>query len=240
MEATYSSYDYKKCLDRIDEILSSADASYEEHKGVPARSNLTFLNGYYVDVTILFVDLRGSKELSTKHTRPVLAKLYRAYISEVVAVMKGDPKISEIYIEGDGVWGVFNTTTKPDVQAVFSTGAKISSLIDILNIKLAKKKYSALSVGIGIEDGETLYIKAGFKGSGLNEVVWIGKPVGVAAGLCKNGNRTSSDKEFMVSERVYAMLTDHQKGLLTYNAARGCYHGYVINKTMDEWVQENG
>lgn len=240
MEASYSSYDFKKSIERIDEILSSSDASYDEHKGVPARSTLTFLNGYYVDVTIMFVDLRGSKELSTKHTRPVLAKLYRAYISEVVAVMKGNPKISEIYIEGDGVWGVFNTTTNKDVQSVFSTGAEISSLIDILNIKLSKKKYSTVSVGIGIEDGETLYIKAGFKGSGLNEVVWVGKPVGIASGLCKIGNRTSTDKEFMVSERVYGMLSEHQKGLLTYNKNRGCYHGNVINNHMNEWARENG
>jgi len=240
MEATHSSFDFKKSIERIDEILFSSDASYDDHKGVPARSTLTFLNGYYVDITILFVDLRGSKELSTKHTRPVLAKMYRAYISEVIAVMKGDSTISEVYIEGDGVWGVFNTTTNKHVQDVFSTAAKISSLIDIMNIKLAKRKYSTIKVGIGIEDGETLYIKAGFKGSGLNEVVWIGRPVGAAAALCKVGNKTTGDKELMVSERVYEMLSDHQKKLLTYNKNRGCYHGNVINNPMNEWVSENG
>lgn len=240
MEATYSSYDYTKSIERIDEILSSSDASYDVHKGVPARSSLTFLNGYYVDITIMFVDMRGSKALAEKHTRPVLAKIYRAYISEVVAVMKGASKISEIYIEGDGVWGVFNTTTKPDVDAVFSTAAEISSLIDILNVKLTKKKYSAISVGIGIEDGESLYIKAGYKGSGINEVVWIGKAVGMAAALCKNGNRTLQDKELMVSNVVYGNLNDHNKGLLKWSSTRNCYHGTIVNTTMNEWVRKNG
>jgi len=240
MEVNYSYFDYTKSIERIDEILISSDASYEEHKGIPPRSNLSFLNGYYVDITVLFVDLRGSKKLADKHTRPVLAKIYRAYISEIIAVMKGNSTINEIYIEGDGVWGVFNTTTKNDVNQVFSTAASISSLIDILNIKLCKKNYSAISVGIGLEDGTSLYIKAGYKGSGINEVVWIGRTVGQAAAMCNEGNRTSSDKELMVSKRVYDMLSDHNKGLVEWNADRGCYHGNIVNVPMNEWVQQNG
>lgn len=139
MEATYSKYDYTESLGRIDEILSSSDASYQEHKGIPARTQLTYTNGYNVDVTVLFDDLRGSKDLSSKHTKPVLAKIYRSYISELVAILKGNTTISEIYIEGDGVWGVFNTISKVDVNSVFETAGRICSLIQILNIKLVKK-----------------------------------------------------------------------------------------------------
>lgn len=240
MESTYSSYDYTKSIERIDEILTSSDASYEKHGGIPARDKLTFLNGYYVTVTVLFVDLRASKQLSETHTRPVLAKIYRSYISEVIAVIKGNEKISEVYIEGDGVWAVFNTTTNNHVNDVFNTAAQIASLIDILNIKLSKRGYSTLTVGIGIDDGESLYIKTGYKGSGINEVVWIGKVVGKTAELCKFGNRGLFDGELMVSDRVFSMLSDHNKSLLTRNASRSCYHGTVVNVMMNNWVQANG
>lgn len=240
MEASYSHYDYKKSLERIDEILDSADASYEDHKGIPSRNNLTFSNGYYVDVTVVFVDLRESKILADKHKRPVLAKIMRAYISEVIAVMRGDETISEIYIEGDGVWGVFNTTTNEEVNRVFETVGRISSVIDIMNIKLTKKKYTPLSVGIGIEDGTTLYIKAGYKGSGINEVVWVGNIVGMAAKLCNFGNKSSSDEEIMVSERVYNMLEDKYKKFFTWNSVRECYNCSVINVLMNDWVKANG
>lgn len=240
MEATYSYYDFKKSLERIDEILNSSDASYSEHKGIPSRDSLTFNNGYYVDVTVLFIDMRGSKELSKKHTRPVLAKIFRTYISEVVAVMKGNDKINEIFIEGDGVWGVFNTRTKNDVDSVFCTAFQISSIIDILNVKYKKKGYSTIEVGIGIDDGESLYIKAGYKGSSINEVVWIGKIVGETASLCSNGNREWDDKEIMVSEVVYSSLIDKNKNLLEWSDKRQCYHGNVISVLMNEWVQENG
>ncbi len=239
MDATYSYYDYTKSIERIDNILNSSDSNYDKHKGIPSKNSLTYNNGFYVDVTVLFVDIRGSKELSKKHTRPVLAKIYRAYISEIITVMKGNMSINEIYIEGDGLWAVFNTATETEVDSVFGTAFNISSLIDILNIKLAKKKYSTLKIGIGVDDGESLYIKAGYKGSGIQEVVWIGKVVGQTAALCSYGNKTSTDCEIMVSETVYNNLTTHNKNLLTENYAHDCYHGNVINRHMNQWVQEN-
>lgn len=239
MEATYSEYDFNKSVERIEEILSGSDASYEDHKGIPSRDQLTFTNGFYVDVTVLFVDIRGSKELSETHTRPVLAKIYRAYVSELVAVLKGNTTISEIFIEGDGIWAVFNTVTKVDVNSVFETSAKVASLIDILNIKLDKKGYAKIEVGIGIDDGESLYIKAGYKGSGVNEVVWIGTIVGQTAKLCSHGNRSWADGEVMVSSCVYSSLNDHNKNLLSWSEARQCYHGNIIWIAMNEWVKKN-
>ncbi len=239
MQATHASYEFKESIARIDEILGSSNSGYEERKYVPARELLTFTNGYYVDVTVLFVDMRGSKELADKHTRPVLAKIYRAYISEVVAVLRGHSKITEIYIEGDGLWAVFDTRTKPEVDEAFSAAAKVASLVDILNIKLAKSGYSEIAVGIGLDDGESLYIKAGYKGSGINEVVWIGRVVGLAAALCKSGNRTWFDRELMVSSVVFGNLSDHNKSLLAWSAERECYHGNVVNVVMNAWVGQN-
>jgi class 3 adenylate cyclase len=239
MQATYSVYKYTDSLTRIDELLAGSDASYQENKGIPGRDSLTFSNGYYVDVTVLFIDMRGSKALSERHNRPVLAKIYRAYISELVAVFRGNSKISEIYIEGDGLWAVFDTRTKVDVDEAFKSAYTAASLIDILNVKLKRKGYSTISVGIGLDDGESLFIKAGYKGSGINEVVWLGRVVGQAATLCKNGNRTILDRELLVSTRVYELLDNKNKSLLTWSAERSCYHGNVVRTDMDDWVNSN-
>lgn len=240
MKASHSPYNFNKSIERINEILNSSDYNYQNNNGIPSRENLSFTNGYYVDVTVLFIDIRGSKKLSDKHIRPVLAKIYRSYISEIVAVLNGNLNVNEIYIEGDGVWAVFNTISKYQVESVFSTAAEISSLVDILNIKLFKKNYSKIEIGIGIDYGECLYMKAGYKGSSINEVVWIGKVVGKAASLCSNGSRSYSNKEFMVSENVYLNLSDHCKNLLSWNSSLNCYHGNVINTIMNEWSKENG
>ncbi|WP_102297573.1 adenylate/guanylate cyclase domain-containing protein [Vibrio cyclitrophicus] len=240
MKAEYSAYDFAKSRDRIDEILKGADADYKDRDSIPSRDELTFTNGFNVKCSALFVDIRGSKAINAKHTKPVLAKIYKTYISELVAIMKNHPKVSEISIEGDCVWGIFNTPLKTDIDDVFAVAYRISSLIDALNIKLRKRKYSELTVGIGAAWGRSLLIKSGYKGSGINEVVWLGSLVSEAAKLCDYGNKTINDCEIMVSDDFHHNLNDHNKGLLMKNNNRECYHGDVVSGSMNEWVQNNG
>lgn len=239
MEAKYSEYNHEKSIERIDETLNNSDTNYEDKNSIPLRSSLTFNNGFYVECAALFIDMRGSKNLSEKHKRPTLAKIYKTYISELVAVLQGHSKVSEIYIEGDCVWGVFDTPFKSDIDSLFSTAAKASSLIDTLNIKYKKKGYSEITVGIGLSYGSSLYIKSGYKGSGINEVVWLGKLIGEAAQLCSYGNKTYNDNETMVSNVFYENLNNDNKALLSKNYNRDCYHGNVINLAMNEWVKNN-
>ncbi len=239
MEAKYSHYDFTKSIDRIDGILNTPAGNYTEHKGIPSSTSLTFENGFYVDVTVLFVDIRSSKELSEKHNKPVLAKIYRAYISEVIAAIKGNSTIHELYVEGDGVWAVFNTTKTTEVNSVFETAFTIASVIDIINLKLQKKGYEEIEIGIGIHDGEALCIKAGYNGSGNNEIVWIGKVVGKTAQYCSFGNKGLFDREIMVSSLVYSSLSEHNKALLVWNSSRDCYHGNVVRTDMREWLTDN-
>lgn len=238
MEATHSTYNFNKSISNFDDILNSSDSNYVTHNGIPNKNRLTFENGFYVDVTVLFIDIRGSKELSTKHNKPVLAKIYRSYISEVIAAIRGNPHISEINVEGDGIWAVFNTTSSSDVNSVFVTACTLASLIDILNVKLSKKGYSQINVGIGIDKGESLYIKAGYKGVGINEIVWLGKVVGQTAFLCSNANKNGNSR-VMLSERVFNCLSTHNKSIVYKNEKHNCYNGNVIIKDMEKWVEDN-
>lgn len=239
MKTNHKYYNFENSRDRIDDILKTSDNSYEELDYIPSRDRLTFNNGFYVNCTALFVDMRKSSELTNKYKRPTLARIYRSYISEIVAVINGDKNCVEINIEGDCVWGVFDTTTKASIDAVFSTSAEISSIIDTLNIKYKKKGYEEISVGIGIDYGRALMLKAGYSGSGLNEVVWMGEVVNEASKLCSYGNKNYSDKETMVSYVVYNNLNEHNQKLLSWNSNRSCYNGYIINTVMNEWVEDN-
>ena len=78
-------------------------------------------------------------------------------------------------------------------------------------------------------------IKAGFKGSGINDVVWMGDVLNEASRLCSYGNRGNNDKEIMVSDIIYNNLNEHNKKLLIWNSSRDCYHGNVIITEMDDW-----
>ena len=239
MQTNFLSYDYLKSVSRIDDIISESENSFEELDSIPSRDRLTFTNGFYVYCSCLSVDIRDSSELPQKHNRPKLAKLYRSYISEVVAVMNGNIDCKEINIIGDGITGIFTSPYTTNIDHVFSTSAEISSLIKFLNYKYNKNDISEISVGIGIDYGRALMIKAGYKGSTINDVVWMGDVVNRATHLASFGNRTYNDKQTMVSNVIQSNLNDDNKSLLSYNSARSCYHCNIINLSMEDWYQEH-
>ena len=147
MESNHTmSYDVDKSSDRMDDILNASDNDYCDKDSIPARSDLTFKNGYYVNVTAIFIDIVGSSDMTDEHKRPTLAKMYRAFLSECVAIMNAEIDCKEININGDCVWGVFDTPYKSDIDNVISVAARLNSMIKILNYKLRKKNYSEISV----------------------------------------------------------------------------------------------
>jgi class 3 adenylate cyclase len=239
MESNYIAYEYLKSFDRIDDILSGSDINYEDADSIPPRSQLTFKNGYYVNCSALFIDIRRSSELASKYKRPTLAKLYRAYVSECVAVANGSELCAEIGIVGDCVSGVFDTPYKSNIDDVLNVAARLASLIKTLNYKLQKHSIDPITVGIGAAYGRALMVKAGYDGSQINDVVWMGEVVNEASHLAAYANSSGLDKEVMVSRVFYSNLKDEYKGLLELNSDRDCYQGRVINKVMEEWYNTN-
>lgn len=96
-----SSYTYKveDSASRMDDILDADDNDYQDNENsIPARNKLTYKNGYYVNVTALFIDIVDSSKLTDGHKRPTLAKMYRAFLSECVAIMNSWEMCKEINI----------------------------------------------------------------------------------------------------------------------------------------------
>lgn len=236
MKASFTSYNHSDSDTRIREILDSSDFGYEEKDSIPSRENLTFTNGYYVNCSAMFVDMRDSKTLTSKYKRPTLARIYRAFISELVALLRGNTTVCEIMIEGDCVWGIFDTRLKKNVNELFSDAARIVSLLNILNWRLTQKNIDSIQVGIGLDYGRALMIKGGYRGSGINEVVWMGDVVGSTAHLCSYGSRNLTDRTVMLSDTIYSNLSEDNKHLCSWNMFRDCYHANIINTNMEEWL----
>jgi class 3 adenylate cyclase len=238
MKATYASYDHIDSADRIEEILNAGDISYTDKDSIPSRDSLTFTNGFYVNCSAMFVDIRGSTKLAETYKRPTLARIYRCYLSEVVAVMRYHSKVSEISIQGDCAWGIFDTPNKNDIDELFSIAAQVSSMIDILNWRFEKKSLSPLVIGIGISYGRALMVKAGHRGSSINDVVWMGDVVNEASKLCEFANSSWYNREIMVSSVIFSNLNENNKKLVEWNSTNSCYHGNVVSTIMDQWLIE--
>lgn len=240
MESNYQFYDFKKSLCRLDEILNADGKSYEEKNHIPKRSSLTYTNGFYVNCTAVFVDICDSSRYPEKHTRPVLAKIYRSFISEVIAIFNGNKNCREVNVQGDCVWAVFDTLYQKELRDVLFNCAQVNSLINILNFKLQKKGYETFRVGIGVDYGRALMIKAGYNGSSINEVVWMGDVVNQASNLCDLGNNTFDDP-LVISETIYSKLIvtecDKWNKWFSYNSHHNCYHGDIVPIYMNAWLQ---
>ena len=235
-------YKVEKSASRMNDILDASNSNFSDSKSIPARSTLTYTNGSYVNVTSIFIDIVGSSDMTDEHKRPTLAKMYRSFISESVAILNSYDNCKEINIHGDCVWGVFDTPSKSDIDDVFSCAAKFNSMVKILNYKLSKKGYSKISVGIGLDYGRSLMIKAGYSGSSINDVIWMGDVVNKASNLCSRAGRNGR-KVIVVSSAIHTNLNDKNKGLLNsfYDSAdmSTYYEGDIINTQMEEWYKDN-
>lgn len=238
MKATNKEYNFASSLSRIDGILDASNDSFEESDRIVDREKLTFKNGFYVYCTALFVDIRDSSNMTDAHKRPVLAKIYRSFISEIVALVNGHDTCREVNINGDCVWCVCETNFKTDIDGVFSLAAKACSLVDILNYKLKKKNYQTYQVGVGIDYGRALMIKAGNDGSGINDVVWMGDVVNQACHLCNEANSGFFDKRVFLSNVIYDNLNDNNKALCSKDGGRDIYQADVVNISMSEWLKK--
>ncbi len=238
MKAKHSVYNFEQSLERIDNILKTDYRSYKVLKSIPSRDELSCTNGFYVMCTALYVDVRIPSKLSERYHEATLAKIYRSYISEVVAILNGNNNCAEVNIEGNSVWGIFDTPHKEEMDSVLCTAARVSSIIDILNSKYRKKDIDPITVGIGIDYGRALMMKAGHNGSEIDEIVWMGEVINSASRLCSYGNKRRYDKEVMVSNVFYNNISADKRELLEWNDTYYCYHGNIMNVYMSEWIEK--
>ena len=239
MKATnIPSFNLESSLKRIDAILDADNKQFEEVNSIPSRDKLTYTNGFYVNCAALFVDIRESSTMTDEHKRPVLAKIYRSFISEVVALFNENSITKEVNIHGDSVWCVCDTPYKSDIDELFSMAARACSLVDILNYKLKKKNYTTYSVGVGMDYGRALMIKAGCDGSGICDVIWMGDVVNQACHLCNDANSGYFDKRVFLSNVIYNNLNEDNQKLCSKDVGRDIYQANIVNITMNDWLSE--
>lgn len=239
MDGKYKPYNYVDSSARIREILNQPAGTFEEVDSLPDRDKLTYTNGFYGMCSAIYIDIRDSSGLTDKYKRPTLAKIYRAFISEMVAVLNGSLHVREVNIVGDCVWGVYKTPLKHHIDEVFAVVYRANTLVNLLNHHYEKKGLDPIKVGIGVDYGRVLMIKAGFNGSGINDVIYMGDVVNRAAHLANEAGRMWK-KPIFAGGVFYQNLNEHNQNLLThemYSKVNNVYAGDVIETTMSNWIE---
>lgn len=101
-------------------------------------------------------------------------------------------------------------------------------------------RYSQISVGIGIDYGRALMVKAEYSGSGINDAIWMGDVVNSACHLCNKAGR-GCRKVIVISDVVYNNLNEHHQSLFSSYSDGWVtrYEGNIINTNMNDWYNEN-
>lgn len=238
-------YDYKAGLDRLKEILDNTN-HVQEVKKLPVDDEFTYDNGYKSWTGAIFVDLRNSTEIFSEQDDVDVAKMIRGFTSEIIDIIKNDTSkksLKEIGIRGDCVYGIYSCPLKEDLYDIYFRAAYINTYMRMLNKCLEERDLPPVKAGIGLGCSKTLAVKAGRKGTGINNLVWIGNGVADAANLANIANKNGVE-EIAVSSLFYSNIKDigvkdnsEFKNWWNYNATNDFYHGNVFVTTFDNFIK---
>lgn len=195
-------YNYKEGKHRVLKILNNAVEVQESDKVPKPDSSFSFNNGFSSWVTAVFVDIRDSKILFSQNKKTTVARVIRAFTSEIIEILRDDNNLREIGIRGDCVYAIYTCSKESEDYEVFDKAVYVNTYIDMLNILLENKKMPTIRAGIGIATSVDLVVKAGRKGSDINNLVWIGDAVTFAAGLSSMANK-NGEYRILMTKKFY-------------------------------------
>ena len=237
----------------LDEVLadltSQLDAQaklgvkIEPRKGVPEEGPVDKGLWFYMqNVTAVFVDLKGSTELSAYRSPKPSAFAYTYFVRAMVVIFErfGSKYVD---IQGDGVFGLFSGPQSEfyAVASAITARTQIERDIDARFEKDTSSEWE-MTAGIGIDRGPLLVRRLGLRGTKQNEV-WAGKPVNMAAKL----SSVACSNQVVVSERVFSRFRKaapiRRRALLwgcgCCKEIQGDGLGITIGETKCLWTKES-
>lgn len=246
------SYNREASRDRVSDILTSKTDVVKKDKIPSNEDEFTYDNGIKSWVGAIFIDMVGSSELC-KSADEKTARVFRAFCSEVIAILKDDPNYRQIGIRGDCVYSINSTPKRSDLVDMFNTAVRVHTFMKMFRKLLEKNGYPTIKVGIGLGCSEDLVVKAGQNGSGINDKIWIGKAVVDASHLGDTANRNGILPIAMSTlfySNIHEMLEEENEGykswikpykssLYGYYSSTEFYHCDVIYTDFDQWITNN-
>lgn len=199
-------YDYKNGRSNIINILKTKTEVIKS-AGVPKKEeSFTYKNAYLTWVSAIFIDIKDSSKLfDTKDEK--LARLMRAFTSEIISIFQSLDNYRQIGIRGDCVYAIYDTKYNKDLYDIFVIAYILNTFVNMFNKIICENGYNEITAGIGLGCDEELIIKAGKTGTGINDKIWIGKAVVDASNLSGIANRNGI-KPIAMSSVFYCNVID--------------------------------
>ena len=201
--------EYRNCKKRVIDILTSK-TSIEDMVSIPSNEDeFTYENGIKTWVGALFVDIRNSTDYFKNNKPETVSRIMRAFCSEIISILEKDGNFRQIGIRGDCVYGIFSTPLKKDLERILSNAIHINTFQEMFQKILSNNSMPTFKIGIGLGCSKDLVIKVGKKGTGINDLIWIGDAVIDSCKLSSQGN-TNGFKPIVMSDCFYNNIKDEK------------------------------
>lgn len=212
----------KALLDVIDDDVKAVleknpdveDRNDLEADGLPDASGEKWFR--VENVVAVFIDLKGSTQLSVGRYPASTAAIYRAAMKNTVKILR-EFSADFIQVQGDGAFGLFWGERAVERGVCAGITAKTFSR-DTLEKRLAAKWPKAPETGfkVGIAEGSVLVKKVGTpRNPNEQEPIWAGKPVNYAAKAAQQADRG----ELIVTGSIWLRIEDNE--FLTVSCGHG-------------------
>lgn len=233
----------KQFLLSIESIIADRVEVFKKVNSITDRNSLPS-NGNYPqtdnqwykikNVICVFVDIRGSTQLSATNHDNSTASIYDLFTGTAIRIFH-EFRASYMDIKGDGVFALFNGN---QVFRALAAAVSFKTFANETFKPLVKKKTdNKVDIGfhMGIDQKTVLVKQVGLKDaegrdSRKNEV-WAGKTINMASKLASK----STDNEVWVSDRYFQNLNN--KDLVVKSC--GCSSGQITGEKKDLWTEKD-
>lgn len=239
-------YKYKEGKQRIIDILHSK-TKIEKVENIPESGEaFTYSNGIKSWVGAMFIDMRDSTSYFKDNKSDIVARVMRAFCSEIIGILKSNPRYRQIGIRGDCVYAIYSAPKKQHLKDILSDAIFINTFQKMFQQILEDNNFPTFEIGIGLGTAEDLIIRAGKKGTGISDYIWIGDSVIDASKLSNQGNCDGFDT-IVMNSCFYDNIKDFKanddykysyyfKEKYSDKLEENVYHGDMINIDFNDWI----
>lgn len=238
-ESLIPATEFESATNAVNNILGQPVEEIEITDILPPLNDITDSNKVFKGkLSVLFVDMRKSTDLTDEIKSRKMVKVYRLFIRMVIQAIRYSGGHTRQFA-GDGIMGIFQDSAE-DEQIITSSqkavraARYIHTLIDYcLNPALKKSMNICIGCGVGICTGTVMITKVGMRGKEGDEkaenetgAVWVGSTTNYASRYCG----LASPCEIFIDENTYSEIENSEVWIKTSRTkGNKIFDGYIAN-----------
>lgn len=209
--------EFEAAVNAVNNILGQPVEEIENTDILPPLNGIVDSNKVFKGkLSILFVDMRKSTDLTDELKAKKMVKIYRSFIRIVIQAIRYSGGYTRQFA-GDGIMGVFQDSNENEPVVTSSSKAVkaaryIHTLLDYcLNPALKKAMDISIGCGVGVCTGTIMITKVGMRGKEGDEtaenetgVVWVGATTNYASRYCGLAHAC----EIFIDEKTHSEIQD--------------------------------